>query len=462
MDGAAGSAGAFLAGWWFGFGYFVLGLYWIANALIVDGWTFAWAVPFAVAGLPAVLGLFTGAALWLVWRTRWQGAARVLALALAWTALEWLRGHVLTGFPWNLIGYAWADWLWVAEAASVIGAYGLSLITVAVAAMPALLARPRGRVAVMIALAGLFLIAGAGWLRLEGAGEADVAGVRLRLVQGNVPQHLKFVPEQQAATLARYVELSMRPGDAPITHVIWPETALPYPVVRDPRPIPILGQALPRGGALITGAIRVTPPGLQPWQVWNGLLVFDEEGRQVAGYDKVHLVPFGEYQPLRRLFPASWTLVGEVDFSTGAGLERLLIPGAPPAGALICYEAIFPGQVVNEGARPAWLVNLTNDAWYGRSTGPYQHFAIARMRTIEEGLPLVRVANTGISGVVDAYGRVRARLGLDREGVIDSPLPGALATAPLYARWGDTMCVLLGLGMLLAGAGIERRRGTKK
>jgi apolipoprotein N-acyltransferase len=276
------------------------------------------------------------------------------------------------------------------------------------------------------------------------------------LVQGNVPQHLKFDPEQGRPILARYLELSRAAATAPITHVIWPESALPYAVLRDPRPLALLADAVPRGGALITGAVRVTAPGVTPWQAWNGLIVLDDAGRQAAAYDKHHLVPFGEYQPLRRLMPASWTLVGDVDLSTGPGPETLAIPGAPAAGALICYEAIFPGAVIDERARPAWLINVTNDAWYGRSTGPYQHFASARLRAIEEGVPLARAANNGISAVVDAYGRIRARLGLEETGVVDSALPKAVTGLNLYARFGDTTFGMLALCVLGAAAWIGR------
>jgi apolipoprotein N-acyltransferase len=285
-----------------------------------------------------------------------------------------------------------------------------------------------------------------------------VDGVRLRLVQGNVPQHLKFQPELRAGILRKYIELSQRPAAQPITHVIWPETALPYAIQHEPEPIPALGQAAPKGGALITGAIRVTAEGVEPWQVWNGLVVMDDQGRQVAAYDKVHLVPFGEYQPLRRLVPASWTLVGAVDLSTGNGPTTMPIPGAPPAGPLVCYEAIFPGEVVDARQRPGWLINVTNDAWYGRSTGPYQHFASARMRAVEEGLPLVRAANNGISAVVDAYGRVEGSLALDDTGVLDTTLPKAVATKTIYARAGDAIWGVVGLGLLVLAASSERRR----
>jgi apolipoprotein N-acyltransferase len=228
----------------------------------------------------------------------------------------------------------------------------------------------------------------------------------------------------------------------------------------DPDPIDVLGAVVPKGGALITGTIRVTPPGVQPWHVSNGLVVLDDRGRQVAAYDKVHLVPFGEYQPLRRYVPASWTLAGEVDFTSGPGLETLVVPGTPPMGPLICYEAIFPGAVAAPDARPGWLVNVTNDAWYGRTLGPYQHFAAARMRAVEEGLPLVRAANNGISAVVDGYGRVLAALGLDETGVVDAALPRKVTGTTLYGRFGDTMFGLLALGLLVGAALSERRRGS--
>ncbi len=198
---------------------------------------------------------------------------------------------------------------------------------------------------------------------------------------------------------------------------------------------------------LITGALRTSAEPASAPRVWNSVHAIDDEGRIAATYDKAHLVPFGEYVPLRRRLPLEKITPGALDFSAGPGPRTLRLPGLPPVSPLICYEAIFPHEVVDPGDRPAWLLNVTNDAWFGLSTGPYQHFASARMRTVEQGLPLVRVANTGISGVVDAYGRVTERLGLARTGVIDAALPVALDRPPPYARYsGLTLLVVLAVG----------------
>jgi apolipoprotein N-acyltransferase len=213
---------------------------------------------------------------------------------------------------------------------------------------------------------------------------------------------------------------------------------------------------VPPGGVLITGAPRTDPAPLEARHVWNSLAVIDRAGTLVGTYDKFHLVPFGEYVPLRGVLPIDKITPGNVDFSAGPGPQTLVLPGLPAVGPLICYEVIFPAAVVDAAHRPAWLLNLTNDAWYGRSSGPYQHFAIARTRAVEEGLPLVRSANNGISGVVDPYGRVTAQLGLDAVGVLDAALPKPIEPT-LYARFGDLLYAAMLGAALLAVIALRRR-----
>ncbi|MBF0394337.1 MAG: apolipoprotein N-acyltransferase, partial [Alphaproteobacteria bacterium] len=212
--------------------------------------------------------------------------------------------------------------------------------------------------------------------------------------------------------------------------------------------------AVPPGGLLLTGAPRATPPG-EPFRVWNSLVVIDERAGVAGIYDKVHLVPFGEYVPLRGVLPIAKLTHGSTDFSSGGALATLDLPGLPPVGPLICYEAIFPGRVTAADRRPAWLLNVTNDGWFGISAGPHQHLASARLRAIEEGLPMVRAANTGISAVADGHGRVVATLGLGERGVLDAPLPNDLSPTP-YARLGDT--VPLSVAALLAALSLLTRR----
>lgn len=462
---------AFGLGWWFGLGFFTAGFYWIAAALLVDIAQFWWLMPFALLGVPAFFGLFTGAALALHVAVRVRGLARPLVLASLWTGAEFARGHILTGFPWNLIGYGWTEVGPVLQVVAVIGAYGLSWLTIVWAALPAMLAAPgadgwkpvRGGVAAVgVGVAVLVAIAGAGALRLAGAPTpgseaADVPGVRLRLVQPNVEQSLKWRDSERIAIFRELLGLSVQPAATPPTTIIWPEAATPFLLEQSADARAAAAAIVPPGGLLITGTPRATPAPDGGRQYWNGLIALDHDDVVEGTYDKFHLVPFGEYVPLRHLLPIDKIAPGGGgEFSAGPGPRTLHLPGLPPVGPLICYEVIFPGEVIDPADRPGWLVNVTNDAWYGNSSGPYQHFGMARVRAVEQGLPLARAANTGISGVIDPYGRVIARLGLGETGVVDAPLPRALAVAPPYQAYGGW--ILAALLLIGLGAGLMSRR----
>jgi len=235
------------------------------------------------------------------------------------------------------------------------------------------------------------------------------------------------------------MRLTLGPGFEKITHVVWPETAVPYLLDGDEALRRLLARAVPPGGALITGA-----PRGNAGRIWNSILALDARGDILAIYDKHHLVPFGEYVPFRSVLPLDKLTAGNIDFTAGPGLVQFTVAGLPPASALICYEVIFPGQVVpTDGLRPTWLLNLTNDAWFGTSLGPFQHFASARMRAVEEGLPLVRAANTGITSVLDGYGRILGQLGLNDVGVVDADLPEPVTDITLYAKYGNWTVVFL-------------------
>lgn len=449
IEGCATRRQAFALGWCFGLGFFVAGLYWIANALTVDTARFWWLMPLAAVGLPALLAIFTALVVLAVHLLRLRGLALALGFALFWLIAEYLRGHILTGFPWNLLGYVWAPSGAMLQLAAVTGIYGLSLVTVLAACLPA----ARSRSAMAAAAALLLLVWGGGAVRLAGAPAVDdpamrVEGVVLRLVQANIPQYEKWAGLNPRDHLIRHLELSARPSPgARPTHVLWPETAVPYLLSEDIQAREVVGRVAPDGGAVLTGAIRVERPVGEPPRYWNSLHAIGPGGLIQATYDKAHLVPFGEYVPLRDIFGFLPAVATSLDFQRGPGPRSIQVPGLPPVSPLICYEAIFPGAVADPDSRPGWLLNVTNDGWYGYSTGPFQHFQIARLRAVEEGLPLVRVANTGISGVVDPYGRVIARLGLEEAGFLDAPLPAAIAPTP-YARWGDAP--LAGLALLLA------------
>ncbi len=458
LEGVCTRRAAFALGWWFGFGYFVVGLYWISFALLVDFASFWWAMPAAVCGLPAVLSVFTGFVTVSIWYGGFSGYRRVFAFALAWSAAEWLRGHVFTGFPWLLAGYGWVQWTPVLQTAAITGIYGLSLLTMLVAALPALLGdRAVARVGALGSLsAGLVLFAGLalfGALRLSHSDNETVEGVRLRLVQANIAQSLKWDSKERDQNFQAQLALSTSPASPQPTHVIWPETAVTFFLSYDAEHRRALANAVPNRGLILTGAPRITRDDKMVVHIWNSLVALNGQGEILANYDKAHLVPFGEYLPGRAWLPSWLQAVATegADFSAGPGPRTLRLPGLPPVSPLICYEAIFPGAGVDSADRPHWLLNLTNDAWYGRTAGPHQHFAIAQTRAVEEGMPLVRVANTGISGVVDAYGRVTALLGLDQGGFIDADLPRALPSFTPYGRWGDGIlfAMMLGLGLFL-------------
>ncbi len=433
---------AFAVGWWFGLGFFVAGLYWITFSFLVQAATFAWMIPFAIFGLSAYLAIYTGLTAWAAFVLAPAGVARALVLAVAWVGFEALRGWALTGFPWNLIGTVWTVSDGMLQMASVTGVLGLSLLTVLAAASPAALA---GRGKPNVWAAGLpwivlALIWGGGVWRLADAGNQNVDGVSLRLVQPNIAQRDKWNPELRGRHVNTLLDLSLRPtasGGKP-THVIWPETATPFFLSTIPQAIRVVAGVAPSGGALLTGSPR---QGFEDGRrrIWNSFHVVGPDAKIRGTYDKYHLVPFGEYVPFRQYLNISSLTGGRTDFTPGSGPRAVEVPGAPAVVPLICYEAIFPGKVTPDqadGPRPGWLLNLTNDAWFGISSGPYQHFAATRLRAVEEGLPLVRVANTGISGVVDAYGRVVVRAGLETQEALDSVLPAVIDGATIFARHG--------------------------
>jgi apolipoprotein N-acyltransferase len=444
-DASATPRAALFTGWTWGLGHFAIGSYWILEAFFVPPADFKLAGPPIVFGLAAVLGFFPGAAAaaarWLV--RRWPALGgryrRLIVLALAWTIAEWLRGHIFTGYPWNPHGHVWILAPVLLQGAALFGVYGLSLFTFAILAAPI-----AGWRASVVALAVLALAGLGGWLSMMPPGEG---GPRVRIVQPNTPQAEKWQRDTQTRQLGKLIDMSRQPGFDRLAAVVWPETAIPFFVTPNSRALPILATAAPSGGYLLTGAARSTD---RPEDgVWNSLLAIDGAGAIVAHYDKVHLVPLGEYIPFHKELAPVSGMIGRGSFEVGDGLVTLALPGLPPLSPIICYEVIFPGAVTGPGARPRWLLNVTNDAWFGLSSGPYQHLASARLRAIEEGLPMIRAANTGVSAVIDANGRVLASLDMNREGIIDHAIPAA-RNATAYSRWGDGMLLIIVL--LLGGA----------
>ena len=476
IDGAAGGrlggmASAAIAGWWFGFGYHVAGLYWIGYAFLVDAKTFGWLLPFAVLGLPAYLAIYSGFGLALA-RMIWpRGPARLIALAVALTIAEWLRGHLLTGFPWNLYGYALTSPLALAQSASLIGIWGLTFVAVAVFASPAMFADERTDtrrrwLPFAVSLGLLAMLGAYGTWRLNRTPVGFVDNVRLRIMQPNLAQDEKFNYSAKQRVMSHYLELSDRStgpqstGVRDVTHLIWPESAFPFLLTREPDAMAQIAALLSQGTVLITGAVRAPelPPNQKIDHAYNSIYVIDHDGTILSVYDKMHLVPFGEYLPLQnwleRLGLMQLTKLPG-GFISGERRRNIAIPRAPSAQPFICYEIIFPGEASSNGEpRAGWMINVTNDGWFGISTGPYQHLQQARLRAIEQGLPLVRAANTGISAVIDPVGRIVKSLPLGVEGVMDAPLPRRI-NAPVYARFGDFgVLVVIGASLIF----VIRRR----
>jgi apolipoprotein N-acyltransferase len=453
-----------LVAWWFAFGYFFAGLFWIGEAFLVEADKFAFLIPLAVTLMPAGLALFwagAAAVASLAWR---PGLTRVLSLALALAVAEWLRGHIFTGFPWNVIGYALTYPESLMQSAGLIGIYGLSLVAVVVLAAPLVAwadGVPMRGVAISLGTIAALMVYGH-W-RLAELPPATAEGPRVRLVQPSVPQREKWQPQHQRRIFDLHLGLTarnaagMEDGAKGVDLVIWPEAAMPFLPLETPVALEELAKALPEGTHLLSGGLRADPPDPSrpgvPHRIYNSLIAFGAGAKPVAIYDKIHLVPFGEYLPLNTLLDA----IGlepltrrRGGFTPGPDPRPLMtLPRMASFSPLICYEAIFPRAIVQGEERPSFLVNVTNDGWFGNTTGPRQHLQQARVRAVEEGLPLLRVANNGISALIDARGRVLHRLDLDVVGVIDARVPPAMPPT-VYSRIGD----LLFAFMLLCGAAV--------
>jgi apolipoprotein N-acyltransferase len=436
LDGSVGARGAFAIGWFAGAGHFAAALFWIVEPFLVQPEVFGWMAPFALAGLSGGLALFW-AVPFAVARAWWpSGVSRILLLAAVWTLADLGRSYLLTGFPWGLIGYAWVETP-VIQSAALFGPHMLGMLTLVAALLPAQGTRTS------LAAAAILLAAGWGFgaWRLTHSAPVRDPSVSVRLVQPNAAQALKWQPGMQEEFFRRHLEMSRSEPRPDI--VIWSETAVPFLLERSPD---LLAEsaAAAAPGTLILG-IQRSEAGETSDRWYNSLAVLNPDGTPAAVYDKHRLVPFGEYVPqaewVAKLgIPSMETLTGG-GFTAGAGPHVVAAAGLPAFLPLICYEAIFPQGLRAPEGRAEWLLQVTNDAWFGSLSGPYQHFAQARIRAIEQGLPLARATNTGISAMVDPYGRVVAALGLGEMGFVDANLPGPLPATP-YARLGDLFVLI--------------------
>ncbi|MBD3837821.1 apolipoprotein N-acyltransferase [Brevundimonas sp.] len=459
--------GAFWMGWLAGFAYFFIGCWWVAEAFFVNPEQ-AWMAPFAASLLPAGLGLFWGGACALYRRFAPIGVVRVLLFAALFCAFEWLRGHVLTGFPWNPAGASWRAGGAVSQFASIAGVYGLSLVTVAsVAALGPLVGPGLWRGRWISAALGLVVLSGAGAFgaaRLAGA-DLRFTDTVVRIVQANVDQESKWTPEAYRSIVDRYLRLTAQPAARTPDVVVWPEGSLPAADYQVFAPgaweAEGIARALQPGQTLLMGLARgqADPTAPDGARYYNSLFALHDEGgaglRVAAVYDKHRLVPFGEYLPLGSVMTAIGlrSLVHmPSDFSAGPAPAPIALPGAPPVQPLICYESLYPGFTPGAAGRPAWIVNASNDAWFGKTSGPRQHLNLASYRAIETGLPIARATPTGISAMIDPWGRIvdGDRLEPGVMGVIDARLPEPTGVTP-YGRWGDGLFGVMLLASLAFG-----------
>ena len=427
---------------WFGAGLGVTGMNWLAYTMTLDGSDYTWLIPFIWLGFGLFFGLYYGLTAFFASFSR-PGIPRWLAFAGWFGLFEWVRGWAFSGFPWNVVGNIWNNTLPILQTVSVVGVYGLGILTVLLFTTPYFGRRLKPTLWALLALGILYAL---GSWRLYDAKNEMVWGVHLRVVQPNIPCSLKWNPAQAQNNIRKMIRLSKENNDK-VTHIIWPEAAFAFLVNYDHQDRANLMPAMRQGSVLITGAMRAVDSKAQT--VANSLVVLDDLTNIRSFYDKAHLVPFGEYTPLRGILPLDKFVPFESDIIAGPGPHTIPIYKAAPAAPMVCYEAIFSGEVVDKTKRPEWLINVTNDGWYGNSAGPHHHFAMAQTRAVEEGLPLVRSANTGISAVVDGYGRIREKLDLGAEGVIDTDLPQALPPT-IFSIYGNTVPLLLATLFILA------------
>lgn len=458
---------AFAIGWWFGFGYFVAGLWWVGGALLVEAEAFAWAVPFAVLALPALLAVFYGLATAFA-RLLWTGdIGRIAALAVGFAGAEWLRSVAFTGFPWNPVGYAAMPIPLLMQSVSVVGVVGMNALAVFVFAMPALLAANR-HVRAGLAVAAALMIAHVvfGYARLSAPETGPTRSLDARIVQPAIDQAQKWDESVRDDIFRRLLDLSAGPAAAEKKKpqlIVWPETSIPFLFTERPDALAAIGELLDDDQTLLVGAVRAegNPAANEGARYYNSVVAINGSGEIFDAVDKVHLVPFGEYMPFADFlsgFGIEKIVQMPMNFSAGSQRHPITLPSGIGALPFICYEIIFPDLVAQGIGSADMIVNVTNDAWFGDTPGPYQHFRQAQIRAVETGRPLVRAANTGISGVIDSRGRVIDALSINARGVIDVPVP-VLENGGRFVRhtWFTGMAVLLLLAAIACGMNVRQR-----
>jgi apolipoprotein N-acyltransferase len=454
----------FWLGFAFGFGHFLTGIYWIAISLLVDASQFAWLIPFALTLIPGACAAYLGV-LSLIYKffTRHLGLTKsyqkIILFSLTWLIIEMLRANLFSGFPWNLIGYSWMFNSEFSQIGSIFGIYGLSLLIVLTALVPVIFWKRKASLGDKIYTAGiaLFLISSFtfGHFYIDDSKLTHHPETKIRLVQANIKQNMKWDGEKRYRNFIKHIALTNSKNPKGIKAVIWPESAVPYVLNKSLQLMRYIEQAIPEDGILITGSLRMKEyEGKKDLDLWNSIFVLNRGGISQT-YDKHHLVPFGEYIPLHDLLSSFLLLSSIVDeitgggkgFSEGKGPQTLFVDGFS-FSPLVCYEAIFSPEVVDRDHLPDVFVNLTNDAWFGNSSGPYQHFDMSRMRAIEYGIPLIRAANTGITAFVDPFGRIITELPRNEMAVRDIELVKN-SQSTIYASFGMIPTNFLVLFLLL-------------
>jgi apolipoprotein N-acyltransferase len=501
---------SFKIGWCYGFGYFLAGIYWIAISLLVEASKFAWLIPFALILIPGILAgyfaLLTFFYQKIIKKFSLNDSQKIIIFSLLWLIFELLRSNLFSGFAWNLIGYIWLASDNLSQLSAIFGIYGLSLFAILTCLTPALfflssphfsLSSPRRRGSIATkpsllievpAFAGMtrrnagmtkrsaritkslilylifiaiFLTTGFlyGHFRISKlsaylSDKKDLSAPKIRIIQANIKQDSKWDQFQILQNLKKHIAMSNSKDTKNIVATIWSETSISYILNDNPNLISYLKSAVLKDNKiLISGALRAKFDQNDPHKItkiWNSIYALDDNGI-IDFYDKNHLVPFGEYIPFSKFIPFITKITnGGVDFSSGNKNKIIKTPYFSFA-PLICYEVSFSDSLSAIAKDPNLnlIINLTNDAWFGSSSGPYQHFDMAQMRAIEYGIPLIRVANTGISGAFDALGRVIAKIDLNQEGVVDIDLPKTLNDSTIYALYGSGPLILLVFILLL-------------
>jgi len=453
-DTASSKRQAFCRGWLFGAGFFSVGLYWINNALLVRGEEFVYLYPFAIIIFGVVLGLFTALNCLLIYKSK-NSVQKWIVASCLWALLEWLRSWIFTGLPFVLLAYIWGWSLPVMQFSYLGGPFLLSFITFAVFSTPYILWRNKnaktGLTLFAFSLIVICVVWGYGYLRIKNT-PLEPSEIKVRIVQPSIPQEEKWSPRNRYANFMKHVDLSASLGKDDVSYVIWGETAVPFAFDKDDLFLSLVKQAVPKNGWLITGAPRVEFDDNDKFKsAYNSMFVINDKGEIDAVYDKKHLVPFGEYVPFKEYIPLKKITNGLMDFSKGEKPRIVSVNNKNFTNfyALICYEIIFPNEFSdNHNDRAKWAVNITNDGWYGKRIGPFQHLDTARFRAIEQGVTIVRVANTGVSSFISPLGAVYDSIGLYEasyiDGVVDAPV-----IEGIYAKYGNILFLLVVIFLLL-------------